>query len=386
MSFIAPSDNFSILAFLFLAVAIGIVGEHRGWFGKLSGVLVTLMLGAIFASLRILPTGSDSTIEVPVYQFAFKYLIPFSIPLLLFNIELKRIFKESGRLMIIFLIGAVGVAIGAIIASLFLDLGEETYKVAGVFTATYTGGSVNFMAVADSFNFLESDLFAATIVVDNVFTILYLMLLFLLPNIKLLQPHFPPADKSTTDNIAAKKINASELLEKLSLALAIASIIVALGMWGSPILEKLLGTDIKLDALLITVIVLLAANIFPKFLRPLEEIAFQFGMYLLFFFLAVIGATCNLGDLFTSSPKVLLFAIIVLFFHLIFVVVAGKILKFSLEDIAIASGANAGGVSISAPMAATFEMKKTVTPAILIGIMGYVVGTFLGLGVGAFLK
>ena len=386
MSYIAPTDNFSILAFLFLAVAIGIVGEHRGWFGKISGVLVTLMLGALFVSFNILPSGSDQSLNIPVYNFAFEYLIPFSIPLLLFNIELKRIFAESGRLMILFLIGAVGVVAGAILASMFIDLGEETYKVAGVFTATYTGGSVNFFAVGDSFNFLESDLFAATIVVDNVFTILFIMILFLLPKVKAFQNHFPPADKSVHDTLERKKVNASELLEKLSLALVITSVIVAISMWLSPHLEKLLQTDIKLDALLITVIVLLAANIFPKFLRPLEEVAFQFGMLLLFLFLAVIGATCNLGDLFTSSPKILIFAIIVLFVHLTVTIVAGKLLKFSLEDIAIASGANAGGVSISAPMAATFEMKKTVTPAILVGIMGYVVGTFLGLAVGQFLS
>ena len=386
MSYIAPTDNFSILAFLFLAVAIGIVGEHRGWFGKISGVLVTLMLGAFFVSFNILPSGSDQSLNIPVYNFAFEYLIPFSIPLLLFNIELKRIFAESGRLMILFLIGAVGVVAGAILASMFIDLGEETYKVAGVFTATYTGGSVNFFAVGDSFNFLESDLFAATIVVDNVFTILFIMILFLLPKVKAFQNHFPPADKSVHDTLERKKVNASELLEKLSLALVITSVIVAISMWLSPHLEKLLQTDIKLDALLITVIVLLAANIFPKFLRPLEEVAFQFGMLLLFLFLAVIGATCNLGDLFTSSPKILIFAIIVLFVHLTVTIVAGKLLKFSLEDIAIASGANAGGVSISAPMAATFEMKKTVTPAILVGIMGYVVGTFLGLAVGQFLS
>ena len=75
-----------------------------------------------------------------------------------------------------------------------------------------------------------------------------------------------------------------------------------------------------------------------------------------------------------------------MFFHLIVILFVGKVLKFSLEDIAIASGANIGGVSIAAPMAATFEMKKAVTPAILIGILGYVVGTFLGIGAGLILQ
>ena len=61
----------------------------------------------------------------------------------------------------------------------------------------------------------------------------------------------------------------------------------------------------------------------------------------------------------------------------------GYWLKFSLKEIAIASIANIGGPSVSAPMAANYGMRLAVTPAILIAILGYVIGTILGIGFGA---
>lgn len=383
---ITPDQHFSILAILFVVVAFSIYGERKRWFGNISGVLVAIMLAAVFASLKVIPSGSNSDIPVPVYDFAFTYLIPFSIPLLLFNVRFKKIIKESGRLLTIFLIGAIGVVIGAVIAGLCIDLGENTWKLAGVYTATYTGGSVNFMAVASTFDFLEDPLFAASIVVDNVFTIFYIMLLFLLPKLKFMQRYYPPADRSDDFITNDKVLKNERLFEHLALSLAISGVIVGLSMWLAPILENWLQTELSLDVLIITILILIAANIFHQLLEKLEAVAFQVGMYMLYVFLAVIGATCDISTMLTSSPKVLLFAITVIGVHLIVSLIAGKLLKFSLEEISIASGANAGGVSISAPMSATFKMKKAVTPAILIGIMGYVIGTFLGIGVGMFLK
>ena len=387
MTTLNPNDTFSILAILFLAVGLGIISENRKWFGNISGVLITIIFAALFTSLKILPNGSDPNISVPAYNFAFTYLIPFSIPLLLFNIQLKRVIRESGRLMLIFVIGALGVVAGTLLAGSVINLGEETYKLAAVFTATYIGGSVNFMAVGSTFDFLESPLFAASVVVDNVFTIVYIMLLFILPKLKFLKKHYPMADRSDSPLHQIPTSAPKEgLIEQLGAALAISAVLVAIGMMLAPPLEILLQTDLNLDVLLITLFILIVANVFPSYLQRLEQTAFQFGMLLLYFFLAVIGATCDISSLLTASPQVLIFVIITLLIHLAVIMMAGKLLKFSLEDIAIASGANIGGVSISAPMAAAFEMKKALTPAILIGIMGYILGTFLGIGVGLILQ
>ena len=386
---IAVDNHFGIWTVLLIASAFGMIGERLGWFGKLSGVLVTIIFTAILTTVGFIPSASDATLDIPVYDFVFSFIIPVSIPLLLFNVNISRILNESGRLLGIYLIGAAGVVVGAVIAAYLVPLGGETHKLAGVFIGTYTGGSVNFMAVAATLDFLESPLFPSTIAVDNVFTNIFIMGLFLLPAIQWLKKYYNPYEEDTS----SKEVELSEiaeakggLMEQITVILTIGGLVCALGFTLGPMIAKAIGTDINLNLLIVTLIIVLLANFFPKHLQPYEALAFDIGMFLMYVFLAVIGAASDLVEMVTSTPAVLIFAAITLIVHLIFSLVGGKILGLSLEEICIASCANAGGASVAAPMAATFKMKKSVTPAILIGMLGYVIGTFLGVGVGLWLQ
>ena len=188
---IATDDAFALWTILVFASAFGMMGERKGWFLGLSGVIVTISITALLTTFGFIPSASDATISVPIYDFVFTFIIPISIPLLLFKVQLKRIIRDSGRLLGIFLIGALGIVLGAIIAAYLIDLGTETYKIAGVFVGTYTGGSVNFMAVAATFDFIESPLFPAVMAVDVGFTNVYLLLLFLLPSLTIFPSVFP---------------------------------------------------------------------------------------------------------------------------------------------------------------------------------------------------
>ena len=387
---IAPDNAFTLFSILVLASAFGMIGERKGWFLGLSGVIVTITITALLVTFGLIPSASDTNISVPIYDFVFTYLIPISIPLLLFNVQIKRIVRDSGRLLGIFLVGALGIALGAIIAAQIIDLGEETYKIAGAFVGTYTGGSVNFIAVSTTFDFVDSPLFPATIAVDVGFTNIYLLLLFILPSFQFLFQLFSndQFDHSNIKVIQDAKKNEKEgsLMEQLAICFSISGVLCAIGMWLGPIVASWLGTAIHLEVLIITILITLLANIVPQFLLPLADVAFEVGMFLMFVFLAVIGAASDINAIINAAPGILGFAIIMLIVHLIISLIGGKLLGISLREIMIASSANVGGVSIAAPMAATFGMKKLVTPAILIGILGYVIGTFLGVGTGLFLQ
>lgn len=388
---IAADNAFALWTILVFVSAFGMIGERKNWFFGLSGVIITISLTAILTTFNFIPSAAvDAAVRAPIYNFVFEYFIPISIPLLLFNIQLKRIVKDSGRLLGIFLVGALGVTLGAIIAAHLIDLGEETYKIAAAYVGTYTGGSVNFMAVAKTFDFENSPLFPAVIAVDVGFTNVYLILLFVLPAVPFLMKFFPAYEEEklvTVEKVEFKPIEAAgSLMEKIAICFTISGSLCWVGMWLGPIIADLIQTDINLDVLIITILITLLANIFPQFFRSLAEVAFELGMFLMFIFLAVIGAASDIYAIINSAPSILLFVILMLTIHLIISLIGGKLLGVSLKEIMIASSANVGGVSIAAPMAATFGMKKLVTPAILIGILGYVLGTFLGIGTGLFLK
>ncbi|GAB5476168.1 MAG: DUF819 domain-containing protein [Maribacter sp.] len=385
------SQNLPIWCLLLAIALFGMYGERLGWFRRISGALVTILVAAIFVSVRVLPPASNSDLPVAVYDFIFTYFIPLAIPLLLFNVQLKKILKETGSLLLPFGIGVVSVVLGAMVASLLLNLGPETYKVAATFVGTYTGGSVNFMAVATAMDFLESPLFASTITVDNIFTNVYIFLLFLLPGLLWFARWFPSYSekeavkhvKNTKGTPNTKKI---PLMEQFAASLLITGLIYIASMLLSPILARTWNTTIDLNILLITAIIILLVNILPKSFERYSDTAYELGMFLMYLFLAVIGASSNIADLFTALPGVLIFAAITLVVHLGICLLSARYFKISLQETLIASCACAAGPAVAAPMAVSFGMKKMVSPAIFIGLLGYVVGTFLGVGIGLLLK
>jgi uncharacterized membrane protein len=388
-SLITPGNHFTLWAVLLASVAFGLYGEKKKWFGSIAGVVVTIILMSLLAMFHVVPSASNDKIEVPVYDFIFKYLIPIAIPLLLFNANLVKIVKESGRLIIIYLLGALGIVIGAIISFYIVNLGQEGFKVAGVFIATLVGGSVNFVAAAETLDFSTSSLFATTIAVDNFFIHFYIVFLFIVPFLSFLKKYFP--DYTEENETEAEKLENTQNtakgdLESITYSLSIAAIVAALGFWLTPVIKEFFHTKINITILVITLIITLAANIFPETLRKFEKTAFSIGMFFLYVFLAVVGAAANPKDVLLAGPEILLFAFITVVIQFILLLIFGKIFKFSLKEIAVASCANVGGPATAVPMAATFKMRKAITPAVLVGILGYVIGTILGVSVGFWLQ
>ncbi len=382
---LSPDNSILIFTVLLAASLFGIYGERKGWFKRISGVLVTIIVMAIFATTGLIPSASDPGVDVPVYNFVFKYFVPLAIPLLLFKVQMGRIIRESGRLLLIFLIGSVGVVLGALVAWMLVDIGPETYKLAGVLIGTYTGGSVNFIAVASTLDFLQSPHFPSTIAVDNVFTNFFLMGLFVIPSIGWISNKFAKWEEPEDFVGRAKNSMAEIALESIVLCLFIAFGLFAFSSWLSPVLGRMIDTDIDLTVLLITILTIVLANVLPDKMNALSDVAFDLGMFFMYIFLAVIGAAADLGTMLTASSGVVVFAAIILTVHFLFTLVLGKLLGYSLEEILVASSANTAGPAVSAPMAAAFGMRSAVTPAILVAIMGYVIGTFLGVSTGLML-
>ena len=384
---ISPTNDIGIWTTLLAICYFGIYGERQGWFKNISGALVIIIVGGLLSSIGFIPSASDPNIDVDVYDWVFTYFIPFAIPMLLFNVEIKRMIKETGNLLAPFLIGALGVVIGALVAFYLIDLGEESYKIAGTFIGTYTGGSVNFMAVANALDFLESPLFPSVIAVDNVFTNLYIVLLFAMPGMAFISRFYPVENIEINEELKEVKTTSSlSYLEQICVCFLISGLILLISSFIAPIISQWIGTEIDLKILLITLIIIVGVNLAPRFFQKFEKVAYDLGMLMMYIFLAVIGAASDLKELIGSTPGVLLMATFILLVHLAVIMLGSRFFKVSLREIMIASCANIAGPSVAAPMAITFGMKKAVTPAILISLMGYVIGTFLGIGTGLLLS
>ncbi len=386
-SVISANNNLAIWAVLLASSAFGVYAEKKGWIKNIAGVMYTMVITAILALIHFLPSASGDQ-PVPVYNFVFDYVTPMAIPLLLFSANIVKIVKESGRLIAIYLIGAVGIVIGAIISFFVVNVGPETFKVAGVFIATLVGGSVNFVAAAQTLNFSTSSLFTTTMAVDNFGIQFYLIFLFYLPFIGILKKYYPKLKGKEDEKVEIKEgiMNAGKTdIGSVTYAITIAGLVTAAGVWMGGLLQQVFHTKANLNLMVITLLMTFFVSIFPKFFKKLENVAYSMGMSMLYIFLAVVGAASNLKDVFLAGPGIFFFATLTLLIQFVIIMGFGKLFKFSLEEIAIASCANVSGPTLSAPMAASFKAKNLITPAVLVGILGYIIGTFLGVSVGFWL-
>ncbi|MDO8930539.1 MAG: DUF819 family protein [Bacteroidota bacterium] len=380
MSLIAPENHLVLFAVIVAAAALGIRSEHKKWLGRVSGILVTMILMSILSMTGIVPVASNPKLKIEVYDLIFSYFIPLSIPLMLMGSNVMRIIREGGKLLIAFLIGTLGVVLGSFLATYFIDLGADSGNAAGVIAATLIGGSMNFFATGEILNFSTHPLFSATIAVDNFAANAYILMLFAIPSFKFLARFFM---KPKIENLETTAKNQNEesypiTIERIALSMLIAAVIAGVGSLISPAIQYLFSSKMSMNILIITVLSVLIANIIPKKLKKLEDTAFAIGLWMMYIFLAAIGASTNLSDMLQVGPAVLGFYLIILFVHLIFMVSLAKLFKLDVYEIIIASAANIMGPSVAAPMAASLGQKKLITPGILVGILGYVIGTFIG--------
>ena len=178
-------DPVYVLTILSLGIVLGIYMAKTPLGKKFGAALIIILLTAILANLRLIPSASNS---IDLYKIIFKYVAPISIFYLLLNVNLTSI-KQAGFPMVgLFLIGSLSTIVGILLSWLILSpqnvLGEDGKVIAGMLTGTYTGGSLNFNAIALEYDFQEKGiLYAGAIAVDNVITTLWIIITFSLPSL-----------------------------------------------------------------------------------------------------------------------------------------------------------------------------------------------------------
>ena len=360
------SANTPLLVAIVVALsAAAFLIEQRTHIGKkLSGVVIAMFSMMILANLRIVPGTA------PAYDFVYAWVVPVAIPMFLFKANLVAIFKETGKTLIAFLLGGLGAAVGSIVMFFLLYRGEETFKLLGLFAATYVGGTINFVAISEILE-IQGDTLAAAVAADNVVMALTIMVLFLAPGIRWL------ADKFNLDEASYRepdskgpgeaRFGGEDVVWTMTLAIVIAGGSMFIGTFIPKIPHILIGT----------VVTVALATAFPKFFSNIggsEEI----GLFFMYLFFAVIGATADFGMIIEKGGYLFLYAGGTVAIHLAFLLVGGRLLKLPLPELLVASNANLGGPTTACGMAMAKRWDRLIAPAVLVGLFGYAIATFLG--------
>ena len=376
---IGTDQHFALWAVLIGLAGFGFWCERYPWGRKYSGVMLLMTVAILLANLRIIPTSA------PAYDIVWDYLVPIAIPLLLFQADLKRIVRESGPTLIAFVIGSAAVVAGVFIGVALLDLGPEEAELAGIFTGTYIGGSLNFASVAEASGMRDGSMLAAAVAADNVATNLHFLLIILLPGIAWMANKYPTHHMdnavTVTDEYTTRVHRIADLdIAGLLAALALAFLLAALGKFMAEFAGKP-----QFAILVTTALTLGVATLLPQQIDKLSGHT-EAGNVLMFIFLASIGATADIWQLVDIGPVLFVFAAIIIVVHLAILFGIGKLMKLDLAELAMASAVCIGGPSSAAAIASAKGWRDLLIPGVLAGSLGYAIGSFIGISVVGWLQ
>jgi len=375
---IGPEQDFAIWAVLIGLAGFGFWCERYPWGRKYSGVMLLITAAIVLANIRVIPTSA------PVYGVVWDYLVPIAIPLLLFQADLKRIVRESGPTLIAFVIGSASIVAGTIVAVSLFDLGANEAELAGIFTGTYIGGSLNFAAVAEATAMQDSSLLAAAVAADNVITNLHFLIIISIPGIAWMAKRYPTHHMDTAEVFDEGQQDVHQIanLDVAGLlgALALAFLLAAVGN----VLAKLAGYP-QFSILVITALALCVATFLPRQVEKLSGYR-EAGNVLMFIFLASVGASADVWQLVETAPIFFVFATVIVAIHLVILFGVGMLLRLDLAEIAMASVVCIGGPASAAALASAKGWRDLLIPGLLLGSLGYAVGSFIGVSVVEFLR
>ena len=372
----------AILAILALNIVISEWLNRHTKLRHLGTTLLVILITAVVANLGIIPSASQGS---PLYNGIFKYVAPISIFYLLLGVNLGQLKQAGLPMLVMFVVGSVSTAVAAIIAVQIVGgasaLGDSYKALAGMMTGTYTGGSVNFNAIALHYGVTEEgNLYAGTVAVDNILTALWMIATLILP--KLLQGRFPREKSNAMSQLSEEEIREiereDETLDPMHLgwllALGAGTLFVSNGLaeifatWGYPVPSILILTTIALVLAQWPVVQRLSG-------------AKLLGLFSIYLFLAVIGAFCELGALGQIGDLAVVIAVFttsIVVIHGLLIFLVGGVFKHDWDVIAIASQANVGGASSAMALAKSLKRTDLILPSILVGTLGSGLGTYLG--------
>lgn len=381
---IDKGDTWILWAIIIVWATVSLFLEQRyQWASTISGAIIALVGAMVLSNFKVIPTSS------PVYDTVWDYIVPLSIPLLLFSSNIMKIWKESRRLLVIFFIASIGTMIGTLVAFIVLNQWiPYLNKIGAMMTGSYIGGGVNFAALSSKLE-TPGDMVSSTVVADNSVMALYFMLLIALPSLPLIKKYF----KTDYNTEQSPKVQQSywqpKKIQLLDIAFSVASAItlVAVSFKGAELIQQWIPkSNILLTIitsffgdsyLLLTTLTLIVVAIWGDFFEKLAG-ASEIGTFLIYIFFVVIGIPASFATIITTAPLLFVFVIIILVFNLGLSLLLGKAFKFKIEEILLASNATAGGPTTAAALAIGKGWTGLVGPILIIGTLGYVVGNYAG--------
>ena len=347
-------------------------------------------IGAIMANIGILPSkGPESESLLKMQDLFTNVTIPLAIPLMLFCFTYK---KSETRDQLLAMITGLAAVIIAVVAGypIFGPHIPDGPRVAGMYTACLTGGTVNMAAVSKSLGSPDPQ-YALLNTYDMIVSFTYLVFIMAF-GIRLARKFLPvkTLNLSNDENSIKEELKKAEenpykglfttkkgwhdLLILLGVTLLVVGASAGIGIALSKLIPG--GSFMMFFILAITSI-----SIAVSFIKPIHDLDYgnAIGMYLIYIFSIVVASMANVRALdFTGALWIVGFLFFMEIVSLTLQLLSAKIFKIDADTAVIASVTYINSPPFVPMIAASMKNSRVLMPGLSIGIIGYAVGNYLG--------
>ena len=373
----------AVAAFWFVAAQV------TGWrlFQYVPPLLFIYATPVFLNNLDVIPSSGS-----PVYSGLSDFVLPAFIVLMLIKVNVPAAVRIMGKGVLVMLMGTVGVVVGGVVSYAIVHrwLAPDAWTGVGALAGSWIGGTGNMAAVSEALE-TPPEQFGLAVLADNAIYLVWLPILLASKNFAARFNEWtrvPAGRLKMMDSAAASNLE-DERVPEMRDYLYLAA--VAIGVtWLSrllaaemftvmqanfPALENILNESAWRIFLITTASLILSTTRISRLPN-----ATALGTAMIYVFVAGMGARASIEGL-AQAPAFLLGAFIWISIHGAFCVLGAKIFRVDVSSAAIASAANIGAAA-SAPIIAAFHRPSLVPVSVLMSLIGYALGNYLGWATG----
>ncbi|NLJ82096.1 MAG: DUF819 family protein [Bacteroidales bacterium] len=384
-----------VAAYLLAPFIIVVLFKRYRLVRQIGTVLIAYAIGVLMALFDLIPTGDALGAEsmMSAQKLIQNLTVPLAIPLMLFNCDF-RLWTKSLPKTISALLGGVLSIIIAVVSAFFIFKNSgisDLPNVAGMMTGIYTGGTMNFYALGAALNVNPT-----TITLTYTFEMLvtFPLILFLVGGgYKVFRKILPFQDESMVlqsaelSEIEENGIeNYSGMTSRKVFPRMLLALLISVLMLGVAAVVSLLTVG-KLNELIIILIITTLAIVssFFKFIRQLPK-TFELGMFFILIFSVVVASQFDIYSIKMEALNLGLFVLYIMLVSVIVHIIFSRITKVPGDLFTVAHVGLLCSSPFIPPIVGAMKNKKVLISGIVIGLIGYAIGTYLGVALSFFLE
>jgi uncharacterized membrane protein len=353
---------------------------------------VGILLSFLFSFTDFLSATEGASLG-KIQSLIMNVAVCLAIPLMLFSSDFKMWTKSLPKAASTLFMGIIGI-IGAVVVSFFIFKNSEIpdlYKVGGMMTAFYTGGTMNFSAVASA---LQNDETITTLTLTSEMLIMFPLLVFLTAGgYKLFRWLLPfkdehhvahsddPKDAKIKDLEDYERMLSKKVFPKTMLGFLLSLVFFAAGAG----LSFLITGKINELVVILTITTLAIAASFIKTIRNLPK-TFELGMFFILIFSVIVASLFDISMFNSSALNIFLFVLCITMSSIVIHCILCRFTKVPGDLFTVAHIALLCSPPFIPPLVAAMGNRKVLISGITIGLVGYAIGNYFGVAMAYFLK